>query len=257
MSGSTPTITAQKSAFLTRQIRALSAPLSIPPSTHTTLPSLTDKSLAELLSKANDKVRSHNRSVFSAQTTRHIAEQIETLYWNEVRSAREQTLDSPIDAGETTVTRDADLSTSAGLASLGADWADILPPSAAEQQDEGGAEDEAQAQRYSDLFGQLTALARQRDEAQAALQRYRRLRELLQPYEEPQTRIQPNLVTKDGELGRELERMRALLARVTARMGEQKELQGQGVAASEVTGDGMMAVFEERLRIVLDGDKNG
>jgi hypothetical protein len=34
----------------------------------------------------------------------------------------------------------------------------------------------------------------------------------------PQDTVQPNLVTKDGQLGRELDRMRILIARVSGRL---------------------------------------
>ena len=34
----------------------------------------------------------------------------------------------------------------------------------------------------------------------------------------PQETVQPNLVTKDGQLGKELDRMRLLLARVSGRV---------------------------------------
>jgi hypothetical protein len=38
--------------------------------------------------------------------------------------------------------------------------------------------------------------------------------------DEPQTNVQPNLVTRDGELSQELDRMRVLMARVTGRVDE-------------------------------------
>ena len=50
--------------------------------------------------------------------------------------------------------------------------------------------------------------------------------------------MQPNLVTRDGELGRELDRMRVLCARVASgvagkgQQGEEKEL-GEGVGEWE------------------------
>jgi len=47
------------------------------------------------------------------------------------------------------------------------------------------------------------------------------LKKELAPLNHPQKNIQPNLVTKDGELSQELDRMRVLLARVAARVGEQ------------------------------------
>lgn len=43
---------------------------------------------------------------------------------------------------------------------------------------------------------------------------------MLEPFQDPQTNIQPNLVTRDGELGKELDRMRILVATVSGRIEE-------------------------------------
>jgi hypothetical protein len=48
------------------------------------------------------------------------------------------------------------------------------------------------------------------------------LQKLLEPFTEPQKNIQPNLVTREGELAQELERMRRLVARVGARVSQGK-----------------------------------
>lgn len=42
----------------------------------------------------------------------------------------------------------------------------------------------------------------------------RQLQHCLLPFKQPLENIQPNLVTKDGELAQELERMKVLMARV-------------------------------------------
>ena len=47
---------------------------------------------------------------------------------------------------------------------------------------------------------------------------YRHLQQLLHPFKSPQATVQPNLVTKDGELGRELDRMRILLAKTIGKI---------------------------------------
>jgi hypothetical protein len=51
------------------------------------------------------------------------------------------------------------------------------------------------------------------------------LQKLLEPFTEPQKNIQPNLVTREGELAQELERMRRLVARVGARVSQGKRKQ--------------------------------
>ena len=227
-------ITTAKAAFLSRQVRLLCNPLTAPPPTE---PSLPDKTLADVVDKANKKIKSHNASVFSAQAQRHIAEQIETLYWNEVLAEREQ----QAQVGETGVKRDLDLSSLEDVQELAERWADV---------DGENEEDETAAEKYTEMRTQLLDLCRRRDEAAEKLARYERLQKLLEPYENPQQRIQPNLVQKDGEMAKELERMRVLLARVTARMGERKESPRQTAAGAASHEGGL--TFDERLATLID-----
>lgn len=49
------------------------------------------------------------------------------------------------------------------------------------------------------------------------------MQRLLGPFKDPQKDIQPNLVTRDGELVQELEKMRMLAARVGGRISQQKQ----------------------------------
>jgi len=52
---------------------------------------------------------------------------------------------------------------------------------------------------------------------------------LLEPFKDPQTNIQPNLVTRDGQLGEELDRMRMLVAKISGRIEESTKI----IAASD------------------------
>ncbi|KAI9835981.1 MAG: hypothetical protein M1837_003548, partial [Sclerophora amabilis] len=79
--------------------------------------------------------------------------------------------------------------------------------------------------RYAELQAKLTSLNTRRSEVQQRLTRYRHLQRLLEPFKNPQENVQPNLVTRDGELGKELDRMRILMARVAGRI---EGLDGQG-----------------------------
>lgn len=54
----------------------------------------------------------------------------------------------------------------------------------------------------------------------------KQLRDYLKPFKDAQENIQPNLVTKDGELSKELERMKVLLARVGEKMAVSKRKEG-------------------------------
>lgn len=52
----------------------------------------------------NVKLKEHNRSVYSAPSQRHVAEQIDALYWNIVSEE-----DMQVDQDAVVVGRDADL----------------------------------------------------------------------------------------------------------------------------------------------------
>lgn len=70
--------------------------------------------------------------------------------------------------------------------------------------------------RYQQLQARLVALDARRQAQKQELARYRQLQQLLEPFRDPQVNVQPNLVTKDGELKTELDRMRVLIARVAS-----------------------------------------
>ena len=209
-------ITSTKSSFLTSQTRLLSAPLQLSAQYRSSLYSsdsaLSSKAVSDIVAKTNDRIHAHNRQVFSAQSIRHVAEQIETLYWNEAKEDLRADTDGLGEGGYVAVEKDVELS-EGGI--------EVLPEELEEALlDERHAVDVEDAERYAQLRRQLTGLAAKRNEARKRLERYQGLQELLRPYEHPQENIQPNLVTKDGEMSKELDRMRVLLARVSARMGE-------------------------------------
>lgn len=78
------------------------------------------------------------------------------------------------------------------------------------------AESEApeQAQRYRALQARLVELNEKRKAAREKLEQYRAAKELLVPFEGEDAGLQENLVTKNGEIESELERMRMLMLRV-------------------------------------------
>jgi hypothetical protein len=51
---------------------------------------------------------------------------------------------------------------------------------------------------------------------------YKQLEGLLEPFKNPQENIQPNLFTRDGELVREIDKMRMLVARVAGRVNSSR-----------------------------------
>jgi hypothetical protein len=86
----------------------------------------------------------------------------------------------------------------------------------------------------------------QRQQRQRCLDQLRRLQKLLEPFTEPQNNIQPNLVTRDGELVQELEKMRMLVARVGGRIEQSKESKNSDRDAPYTLG------ADEKLAALLD-----
>lgn len=208
-------ITAIKANFIRSQVRHLSAPLEPFPQ-HQPLSvdddsdktRLSDKATRDIVQKVNDRIRQHNRRVYSAQSQRHVAEQIETLHWNQVGSDEERA-----EFDTVAIRRDAPLTQSDTVASLPENYVDLhLHPDHRVDDDQGV--------QYQDSRQRLVGLTQQRDELRQKLQQYRHMVAMLEPLDDPQTNIQPNLVTRDGQLSLELDRMRILLARVTSRVTE-------------------------------------
>jgi hypothetical protein len=74
------------------------------------------------------------------------------------------------------------------------------------------------------LYQRLLELDAERKQTQQRLAQYKQLGKLLDPFKDPQTNIQPNLVTRDGQLGEELDRMRMLVAKISRRIEESKKV---------------------------------
>jgi hypothetical protein len=98
-----PTILDLKLSFLRSQIQALSQPLSVPPNYHPASEesALRQVSIDAALLKLNEAIKKHSKLVYSSQAQRHVAEQIDRLYW--------QAGERDVDTGEG-MERGADLS---------------------------------------------------------------------------------------------------------------------------------------------------
>ena len=75
-----------------------------------------------------------------------------------------------------------------------------------------------ESKRYADSAAQLKTLSERRNELQQRAERLRKMKALLQPLSRVED-IQGNLVARNGEVEKELERMRMLLVRVSGRVG--------------------------------------
>jgi hypothetical protein len=208
-------ITAQKQAFIRTVVRSLDTPLTpsanFKSTTSNKTTNLPPKTISDIIDKVNNKIRSHNRLLFSTQSQRHVAEQIESLYWNNA--------DKVLEEGEVAgvnVRWDADLTASDIIRDLPVDLQDLRFREGHERSDEEG-------ERYARVRQELIDLSTKRDKLKNRLARYRDMEKLTEPLGNAKENVQPNLVTRDGELGRELERMRVLLARVSGRVPANSE----------------------------------
>ncbi|KAL2148712.1 hypothetical protein VTH82DRAFT_1859 [Thermothelomyces myriococcoides] len=261
MAPTPPTVLSLKQSFLTAQTRLLSQPLApsrswLSRNTGSSNnnnnnnnnddeddggdgdgPPLPEKVVDDALFKLNHRLQQHARRVYPPQATRHVAEQIDQLYWN--AAARATATDADSDgadgAGEEEGVRlGADLTDPNVIATLPLEWEEDGPSSSGHQQHP------LEARRYAELAGELRALAERKQQAVARVERLRRMRALLEPFS-PSNRadgdgedgsgdgggtingVQENLITRNGEIEAELSRMRMLLARVGGRVGQLKE----------------------------------
>lgn len=268
-----PTILTLKQNFITTQTRLLSQPLQ--PSrawrraneaaaNDEDSVAVSERAVDDALFRLNHTLQQHSRRVYVAQATRQIAEQVDKLY---------------LSAGERHAAGDDEDEDDDAWRNVGADYADAgvissLPP--AWESEREAAAYPLEAERYAELAGRLRGLAARRDEARARVQRLRRMRALLAPFsgstadgagagEESSFStsggVQENLVTRDGEVEKELERMRMLLVRVGDKVARLKEKEaGRDDDDSDLFGDGDAMVVddvevEERRKVdgLLDG----
>lgn len=103
--------------------------------------------------------------------------------------------------------------------------------------------------RYQQLREKLVEYDQKRQQRQQHLEQLRHLQRLLEPYEDPQKDIQPNLITRDGELVLELEKMRMLVARVGGRIAQQKS--GNNIPDDQ---EYLLPGSKRKLEALLDGE---
>ncbi|GAB1313970.1 hypothetical protein MFIFM68171_04180 [Madurella fahalii] len=270
MAPTPPTIVSLKQDFLTTQTRLLSQPLTPTRAWRNNNKSQEDNSLPEkavddALFKLNHRLQQHSRRVYAPQATRHVAEQIDQLYWNAAEAATSHAREgdgNDSDDGEGAaegLAQGADLADPAVIATLPPEW--DIPSEAASHP--------LEAKRYAELAAELHALAERRRQAAARVARLQRMRALLEPFDSSSSSaaaaaaaaavaadgesgggdgVQENLVTRNGEVEAELQRMRMLLARVGGRVsmlkGQDQAARGRGRRSSADSSTG--SLFSER-----------
>ncbi|ROW00854.1 hypothetical protein VMCG_06439 [Cytospora schulzeri] len=287
MAPSAPTIPTLKQNFLTTQTRLLSQPLQ-PSRTWrrtnddaaTAEDRLPEKAVDDALFRLNHTIQQHARRVYAPQATRHVAEQIDKLYLSvgdradEAASRNDHDDDNDNPAGGQ--------GGEEGWRNVGADYASAGTISSLPPTWESEREAEAyplEAKRYAELVARAQDLSARRQEVEARVGRLRRMRALLAPFGEssggvgggegereeasfsvPPGGVQENLVTRDGEVEKELERMRMLLVRVGDKVARLKGREGEDDGGEDLFGDGDAMIVddvevEERRKVegLLDG----
>ncbi|RFU79664.1 kinetochore fta4 [Trichoderma arundinaceum] len=205
-----PTITSAKQTFVAAQTNLLSQPIAPSrawrASNDASEHALPNRPVEDAVASLNRTIQQHCRRVYAPQASRHVAEQINNVYSRDT----ERRMENPDDA-EGGIGRELDLVDESAIETLPAAWpldkdADAYP---------------MEATRYAETVRQLTDLNQQRKDLR---QRVGRLRSLEKAVESFRTTdgvgVQENLVTRDGPVEKELEKMRFLLARVAGRVSE-------------------------------------
>ncbi|KAF1986888.1 hypothetical protein K402DRAFT_376895 [Aulographum hederae CBS 113979] len=215
---SSDTVVALKTGFIRTQTRILSQALQ--PSKRWRNISKEDGAIsvaiiAEVTKEVNRLLRRHTKSAYSPLTIRHVAEQIDKLYWDagapdlfalEIDDAAANDIDDP------TIRRDDELASDPIISKLPETWEDAdssISPQALET--------------YSTRRDSLETLSARRAALRIKIATYKQVQSLLVAFKDPQQSVQPNLVTKDGELAAELAKSRTLSVRVGARLAGLKD----------------------------------
>ncbi|RDW82907.1 hypothetical protein BP5796_04398 [Coleophoma crateriformis] len=232
-STSAPTIIDLKTSFLRSQILTLSKPLKPSPAWEASYTSAREveeehlprrRAVDESIQKVNASLKQHNRLAFPPQAQRHVAEQIDKLYWRAGEREREFGCEAWAERG-------VDYRRDDIIAQLPPIWSAEAESVAPEQ-----------AAQYTSLQARLVTLSEKRNAARQRLEEHRRLKELLSPFQDT-TKLQENLVTRNGEVEKELEKMRTLMMRVE---------RGVGTLEKAAAGDDMEIDFEEAEKKVRD-----
>ncbi|KAL7815151.1 kinetochore Sim4 complex subunit Fta4 [Trichoderma gracile] len=205
-----PTIPSVKQSFVSAQTNLLSQPIapsrawraSNDASEHAIPSRLVDDAVASV----NRTIQQHCRRVYAPQASRHVAEQISSLYSRDA----ERRLGNPDDAGGG-IGRELDLVDESAIESLPAAWPSHKDVNAYPME----------ANRYTETVRQLADLSQRRKDLRQRVERFRSLEKSIESFRTTDgVGVQENLVTRDGPVEKELERMRVLLARVVGRVSE-------------------------------------
>ncbi|KAI1336483.1 kinetochore Sim4 complex subunit Fta4 [Xylariaceae sp. FL0016] len=249
-----PTILAHKSAFLSTQTLYLSQPLApshaFRQSNGRSAQALPDRLIDDALYRLNHSLQQHARRVYAPQASRHVAEQIEGLFLEAgERAVRGEDSDEDEDdadgvpgQGGSKLRIGTDFTTDSAIASLPAEWASHDAAEAAARP--------LEARRYAELQPMLASLSARRREARQRVERLRRMRDMLAPFADG---VQENLVTRNGEVEKELERMRVLLVRVAGRVAQLPDTAHEEGGTRDQVMEDVDVAEREKVERLLEG----
>ncbi|KAM0300340.1 hypothetical protein HYE67_010465 [Fusarium culmorum] len=206
---SAPTIPALKQTFLANQTTLLTQPLAPSRSWQATNDAsdepLTERVVQDVLFNLNHTIQQHCRRVYAPQASRNIAEQIDNVF---VQDA-ERKIGGPADT-EGGIGRGLDLSDKDAIEALPASW--HIEKDVNDHPEE--------VKRYAEAVARLTELNDQRKQLREQVARLKHLKTIVEPLQmtDDGAGIQENLLTRNGPVEKELEKMRFLLARVGGRV---------------------------------------
>ncbi|EFY95414.1 kinetochore complex Sim4 subunit Fta4 [Metarhizium robertsii] len=159
--------------------------------------------LDDVLFNLNQTIQLHNRRVYPPQATYNIAEQINNSYSRYSEEQVKKWKDS-----ESSIGRELDLAANDAIE---------LPSSWPIESDFGKYPEKAR--QHETIVLRLTLLSEEQKEIRLRVEKLRRIRDAVQPLSViDESSVQDNLVTRNGPVEEGLERIRALLARVTSRV---------------------------------------
>ncbi|OAA44167.1 hypothetical protein NOR_03895 [Metarhizium rileyi] len=208
MTAPVPTIPSLKESFITAQTNLLTQPL-VPSriwrrNNNASSQPIPTRVLDDALFNLNQTIQLHCRRVYPPQASYNVAEQISNSY---SRDAEERV--AKLKESKSSIGRELDLAAD--------DAIEELPPSWPIETDLDNYPEEAEL--YEAIVLRLTQLSEERKQIRLRVEHLRRIKAAVQPLATTdETSIQDNLVTRDGPVEKELEKMRVLLARVTSRV---------------------------------------
>ncbi|RCI12098.1 hypothetical protein L249_0559 [Ophiocordyceps polyrhachis-furcata BCC 54312] len=217
-----PTVSSLKLDFLSSQASALARPSTAPSQSWLAAHEASDQPLpgravGDAIIFVGIAIQQHSRRVYHPQANRHVADQISDVYAREAER-RVAAAQAEVDA----------LAVGKGLDLVDDDTIEILPPTWPVQRQV--SDDPLEAERYADTVARLVQLNQERRRLREQVETLRQLKETVDPLSK---QVQENLVTRNGPVESELEKMRLLLARVAGRVSELPDVRPTGPTREE------------------------